>query len=129
MNDGVNSIPSNASGFGGILQFAAKTCIFGVVLCACTIFVANWIFDRVELSVSRSVAAIREEVLKIPIDGAQFWGKIERDLEWAAEPASDLPPDRKRRLINDVRVIVARWRPVVDAVATEIRDHPATDGR
>jgi hypothetical protein len=129
MSDSVGSPPSNSSRSGGILQFAAKTCIIAVVLSASTLFVANWIIDRLELSVARSVGAVRAEVLKMPMDGAQFWGTIERDVAWAAEPASDLPADRKRRLINDVRVIVARWRPVVDAVATEIKNRPATDAR
>jgi hypothetical protein len=111
------------------LQFAAKTCIFAAVLSGCTLLVANWIIDRVELSIARSVSAVREEVLKTPLDGAQFWGNIERGLAWAAAPSSDLPPERKRKLINDVRVVVARWRPVVEAVRTEIREHPTTDQR
>jgi hypothetical protein len=112
-----------------ILQFAAKTCILAVVLSASILFVANWIINRAELSIARTVSAMREEVMKLPIDGTQFWGKFESNLEWAAAPVNDLSPERKRKLANNLRVIVARWRPVVEAVRTEIRDHPPTDQR
>lgn len=128
MSDGVTP-NKGTSRSADILQFAAKTCILAVVLSGCTVFVAGWIIDRAERSVTRSVGAVREQVFATTLDGAQFWGNIERDLAWAADPANDLPLQRKRKLINDVRVIVARWRPVVEAVRDEIRERSPTDQR
>jgi hypothetical protein len=57
----------------------------------------------------------------IPRGGPQFWGKIEQKLDRAADVSSDLPPEKKQKLINDVRVIVARWRPFIDAVQSEMQ--------
>jgi hypothetical protein len=49
---------------------------------------------------------------------------VEEELDRAASPASDLPPERKQKLINNVRTIVARWRPVIDALQ---EDRPPTE--
>jgi hypothetical protein len=55
------------------------------------------------------------------VGGRQFWVKLENELDRAAAPTSDLSPETKQKLINDVRVIVARWRPFIDAVQNEIQ--------
>ncbi len=57
--------------------------------------------------------------------GARFWGKIEREFDRAADPAADLPADKKQKLLNDVHVIVARWRPFLDAAQSELQKSSA----
>jgi hypothetical protein len=47
------------------------------------------------------------------VGGAQFWTKVESDLERAASPSSDLSEEKKRKLLLSVRAIVDRWRPFV----------------
>jgi hypothetical protein len=100
--------------------FAIKTCLVAIV----TIFAALWIIDSVASTIRESVvytmAELREQV-QIPRGGPQFWGKIEQQLDRAADVSSDLPPEKKQKLINDVRVIVARWRPFIDAVQSEMQ--------
>ena len=109
--------PSRA--FGGIGQFLLKTCIVAVVISACTIFVANSIITSLDKTAIRAVANLREQWAATPIGGHQFWTKLERELDHMADPASDLPPEKKQKLINDVRVIAARWRPLLDAMQPE----------
>jgi len=99
---------------GSILQFAIKTCIVAVVISTSTIFVAGWIIDDFK-------DALRNTT------GAPFWGKVERELDRAADPASDLPPEKKQKLLNDVHVIAARWRPFLDAVYSEFQKSPGTN--
>ena len=104
---------------GGIGQFLLKTCIVGIVISACTIFVADTIITSLDKIATRSIGNLREQWAATPIGGHQFWTKIERELDHMADTASDLPPEKKQKLINDVRVIAARWRPLLDALQAE----------
>lgn len=103
--------------------FAIKTGLVAII----TIFAALWIVDSVANTVRESVvytmAELREQV-QFPLGGKQFWGKIEQELDHLADASSDLPPEKKQKLINDVRLIVARWRPFIDAVQSEIQKPP-----
>jgi len=103
--------------------FAIKTGLVAII----TIFAALWIVDSVANTVRESVvytmAELREQV-QFPLGGKQFWGKIEQELDHLADASSDLPPEKKQKLINDVRLIVARWRPFIDAVQNEIQKPP-----
>jgi len=96
--------------FGAVTLFAVKACIVAVVISAATIFTVDWIISDVGEALGNTVQG-----------GPQFWGKIEHELDRAADPASDLPPEKKQKLINDVRVIVARWRPFIEAVQSELQ--------
>jgi hypothetical protein len=99
--------PVNTS--GTIQQFVIKTCIVAVVISACAIFVSDWLIQDVK------------ESLALPRGGPVFWAKLERALDRAAGSHEDLPPEKKQKLINDVRTIVARWRPFLDAIQNELQ--------
>jgi hypothetical protein len=51
------------------------------------------------------------------VGGAQFWEKMEHELDRAADPASDLPAEQKRKLLAQIHVIVERLRPFVAEIA------------
>ena len=97
---------------GPILLFAAKTCIVAVVVTACAVFAADWVIGSAEDSFARSVRSVQQT----SIGGRKFWARLEEELDRAAAPASDLPPERKQKLINNVRILTARWRPLIDAL-------------
>ena len=103
---------------GAVTMFAVKACIVAVVISAATIFTVDWIISDVSEALANTPLG---DTLR---GGPKFWGKIERELDRAADPANDLPPERKQKLINDVRVIVQRWRPFVEAVQTELQKSP-----
>jgi hypothetical protein len=103
-------------------HFAAKTCIVALAISACTIFVANWVIRSVEDSTARTISAQLAKMADMRIGGPRFWEKLEHELDNAASPSSDLPPEKKQKLLNDVRVIVARWRPFIDAAQNEIQN-------
>jgi hypothetical protein len=127
MNEITNDAPSDASRSSPIMQFAVRTCIIAVATSASMIFVADWIIDSAELAVARSINSVRAELQRTQIGGSQFWGRIDHELEQAADPASDLPPEKKQKIINDVRVIVARWRPFLDVITTEMQKPAPTN--
>jgi hypothetical protein len=104
-----------------IVPFAVKTCIVAVVISACTIFVVDWIVSDLQDFSLQMMATVRDQINSTPIGGAKVWTKIERELDRAADPTTDLPPQKKQKLINDVRVIIARWRPFLDAAQDELQ--------
>jgi hypothetical protein len=102
-----------------IVQFAVKTCIVAVVISASVIFVADWIVKSVEASTANTISAVRQQ-LAPTFGGRQFWIKVKEQLDNAAAPSADLPPEEKQKLLNDVRAIVSRWRPFIDAAQDEL---------
>jgi len=111
---GLDDMRFRAGRPGSLLQFALKACIVAAIVSLSTVFVVNLVVDN-----------IREQFGKT--GGRQFWTKLENDLDRAADPESDLPPEQKQRLINDIHVIVARWRPFLDAVITELQKPSAPE--
>jgi hypothetical protein len=99
-----------------ILQFAAKVCIAVVVISAATLYVAERVMDDFESAITVAIKGALGNTT-----GAPFWGRVERELDRAADPATDLPPEKKQKLLNDVRMIVARWRPFIDTIQDELQ--------
>ena len=93
---------------GGVLQFAVKAIIVAVIVSASAVFIANSIVDNIRDALGNTT-------------GRPFWTKLEKELDHAAAPESDLPPEQKEKLLRDIHVIVARWRPFLDAVNTELQ--------
>jgi hypothetical protein len=56
------------------------------------------------------------------IGGPQFWEKMEHELDRAADPASDVPPEQKKKLLAQIHVIVERWRPFMAEIAPLFAD-------
>jgi hypothetical protein len=109
-------------------RFFAKACIVAAVISFFTIFTVNWIVGSIEESIDRTMESANEKIVALnsqyKIGGSAFWTKMERELDNAAAPDADLPPEKKQRLLNDVRIITARWRPFVSTVRQEM-DKPA----
>jgi hypothetical protein len=105
----------------GFFQFAAKALVIAAVFTASAVFVANWVIESAEDAAARSIDRLEESMRNAPLSGSQFWGKVERELDRAADPKTDLPPEKKEKLIKDLHVITARWRPFVEAVVEEIQ--------
>jgi hypothetical protein len=106
---------------GQIIVFAIKTCIVVVAISVCTLFVAEAVIDNLQDSAARTISILRNQLAEIPIGGRQLGAKIEQALDRAAGPSAELPPERKQKLIHDVHVIVARWRPFIEAVQSEMQ--------
>jgi hypothetical protein len=56
------------------------------------------------------------------VGGAEFWEKMEHELDRAADPASDLPAEQKRKLLAQIHTVVERWRPFMAEVAPLFAD-------
>ena len=56
------------------------------------------------------------------VGGAQFWEKMEHELDRAADPASDLPAEQKRKLLGQIHTVVERLRPFMAELAPLFAD-------
>jgi hypothetical protein len=113
--------PTEETLSGNIMLFTVKVIIVVIAVSLCTVFVADRIIDRAQDSIALAISNVRQQVAETPIGGPEMWAKVERILDRAADPSSDLPPEKKLNLINDVRVVVSRWRPFIDAAEDEMK--------
>lgn len=73
--------------------------------------------------VQQRIASIQKNIG--PIGGRAFWTKVEAELDRMADPKSDLPAAKKKKLLNDIKVISERWRPFLNAAIGPLENPPA----
>ena len=100
-----------------IRSFAIKTVIITVAILVVVSYVDNIIDQRIE-QIHTSIGSATK------IGGRDFWTKLELELENQADPKSDISPEKKRKIIAEIRTISDRWRPFV----SEIRSAVVGDG-
>lgn len=60
-----------------------------------------------------------EQLERTVIGGNRFWTKLERELDRLADPRTDLTPEKKQKILLQIKVISDRWRPfLVEAAST-----------
>lgn len=96
----------------GIGTFLVKTVIVVVAIGGLLTYLDVLVKNRVELIESR-MESLRQSVG--PMGGRAFWAEVERKIDSLADPASDLPPEKKQKILRNIRVLSERWRPFVDA--------------
>jgi hypothetical protein len=108
----VVSRPSPRGGHGGLGQFTLKALIVIGLITGASILSTALLASRVE----RIIANTEEKMQQYTkIGGAQFWTKVEGQLEQAA--ARDMPDEQKRKLLSQIHVLVERWRPFATEIA------------
>jgi hypothetical protein len=99
---------------GGLGQFTLKALIVIGVIAGVFAVSGALLASRVERLVQDASANMQQYT---KVGGAQFWEKMEHELERAADPASDMPADQKRKLLAHIHVVVERWRPLMAEIA------------
>ena len=87
-------------------QFLLKTGIVVAAIAAIVVFTGIFI-----------ASGIQGTLANVKLGGAPLWMRVEQELDRMARPDSDLPEEKKQKLLADIRAIGARWRPFL----TEIR--------
>jgi hypothetical protein len=106
-----------------LIVFAIKTitvAFVGVI----SLFVVLWFLNNI---IDNRIEQLDDRLAQL--SGPAFWAKVERELDRAASPKGDLPAAKKAKLLNDVRVIVARWRPYLDVAADELKTPTVTGAK
>jgi hypothetical protein len=123
---------------GEIGIFAAKAMIAAVVALGAMAIGANIVAAAIDNTLQRTIdsararlaaevpklrAAIRDE---IRIGGRGFWVRFEDELDRLAK-SDDPPPQKKQKVLSDLRVISAKWRPfLLEATAVVTGETTAT---
>ena len=107
-NRNAEAFLKHISDLGPIGQFAAKTLIVAVVAVA-SLSILLFQLDNV---LSTRIGQLTQEIRSATkVNGHVVWLKLEQDLEKAADPANDLPPERKVKLLAAIRTLSDRWGP------------------
>ena len=102
---------------GPIGQFAIKT-----VIVAGAIVVSMWIMlDVLDDFADRRMQQFERTLRSATsLGGRQFWTKLENQLDQLADPKSDIPAERKQKILSQIKVISDRWRPFLMEAAASI---------
>ena len=104
---------------GGLGQFTLKALIMIGLIAGAFILSAALLAPRIERIVENTEAKMQQYT---KVGGAQFWEKLERELGRAADPAYEIPPEKKRKLLSQIHVLVERWRPFMAETAPLFAD-------
>jgi len=113
---------------GGLGQFTLKALIMIGLIAGAFILSAALLAPRIERIVENTEAKMQQYT---KVGGAQFWEKLERELGRAADPAYEIPPEKKRKLLSQIHVLVERWRPFMTEIAPLFADFqrpPSVEG-
>jgi len=104
---------------GPIEQFALKTAIISVAA-----VLSVWILlDLLDGFMSRRMQQLDATIQSTTsmVTGRQFWTRLEDELDKMADPRTELPPEKKRKILMQIKEISDRWRPFVAQAAAAIR--------
>jgi hypothetical protein len=100
-------------------QFTLKALIIIGLIAGAFILSGALVVPRIEQIVANTEAKMQQYT---KVGGAQFWAKVEGELERAVDPAHDMPPEKKRKLLSQIHILVERWRPFVAEIAPLFAD-------
>ena len=118
---------------GELRQFAAKALIVIGMIASIAVLSAGLLaskFEQLVGKVENAQAKVERIVQNAPammqqytkVGGARFWERMEHELDRAADPASDLPAEQKRKLLAQIHAVVERWRPFMAELAPLFAD-------
>jgi hypothetical protein len=112
---------STESGLGPIGRFLIKT----VIVCA-AIVVSGWILlDLLDDFATRRMEQLEQTVrAATSLGGHRFWTKLESELDRLADPRADLSPEKKQKILSQIKVVSDRWRPFIEEAAAAIEGEP-----
>jgi hypothetical protein len=100
---------------GPIIPFLVKTVIVVVAIIGILSYINSLAEER--------VAELKETFGHV--GGRSFWAKVEAQLESLADPKSDLTPEKKKRIMTQIRVISDRWRPFLNEAFGPLPESPS----
>lgn len=99
----------------GLFRFLLKAVIVVALVGVAIVVTTNLVTAKIDL-IAAKVESTRlawqaslQEYTKI--GGAQFWLKVEKGLDQLADPKSEMPEEKRQKILADIRAIRERWWP------------------
>ena len=96
----------------GLAQFALKVGIVVALVATAIAITTNLVATKIETTRAAWQTTLQEHS---KIGGAQFWSKIEKGLDQLADPKSEMPENKRQKILSDIRAIRDRWWPFIAA--------------
>jgi hypothetical protein len=101
-------VPPAAS--SGLAQFALKVGIVVAAVAIAVVVTTNFITTKIEHTRLAWQATLQDYG---KIGGAQFWTKVEKGLDQLADPKSEMPEEKRQKILANIRALRERWWPFV----------------
>jgi hypothetical protein len=117
METTTETTPQAEMRMGPIGHFLVKT-----VIIAGAILVSAWIMlDLLDDFADRRMQQFERTLRSATsLGGRQFWTKLENQLAELADPRADIPPEKKQKILGEIKVISDRWRPFLMEAAAAV---------
>jgi len=103
----------------GLAQFTLKVGIVVVLIAGAIVLTSNLIATKLESTRLAWQATLQEHT---KIGGAQFWSKVEKSLDQLADPKSEMPEEKRQKILSNIRVLRDRWWPfIAEAVPADAK--------
>jgi hypothetical protein len=96
----------------GLARFTLKAGIVAALVATAIVITTNLVATKIETTRAAWQTTLQEHS---KIGGAQFWSKVEKDLDELANPKSEMPEDKREKILSDIRAIRDRWWPFIAA--------------
>jgi hypothetical protein len=96
----------------GLARFTLKAGIVVVLIAIAIVVTTNLLATKIESTRAAWQTTLQENS---KIGGAQFWSKVEKSLDDLANPKTEMPEDKRQKILSDIRAIRDRWWPFIAA--------------
>jgi hypothetical protein len=94
----------------GLAQFTLKVGIIVVLVAIAIVVTTNLVATKIEATRAAWQTTLQEHS---KIGGAQFWSKVEKSLDQLADPKSEMPEEKRQKILSNIRVLRDRWWPFI----------------
>jgi hypothetical protein len=108
----------------GLTRFVLKVSIVFALVVIAIVITTNLIADKIDLVAAKieNTRLAWQTTLQdyTKIGGAQFWSKVEKGLDQLADPKSEMPEEKRQKILANIRAIRERWWPfIAEALAAD----------
>jgi hypothetical protein len=109
--------PALDAGIGPIGLFLIRT-----VIVSAAIVLSAWILlDVLDGFATRRMQQLEQSIRSATsLGGRQFWTKLEGELDKLADGRTDIPPEKKAKLLAQIKAVSDRWRPFLQEATAAI---------
>jgi len=100
----------------GLAQFTLKVGIVVALVAIAIVIGTNLIATKIETTRLAWQTTLQDYT---KIGGAQFWSKVEKSLDQLADPKSDMPEEKRQKILSNIRVLRDRWWPFIAEAVPE----------